>query len=132
MDSPNGVMGFLGNFMGGAKQQTPPQQAAMPFIPTNGIPGMPMMPPFAQQQSNVRNNYQSEVSIDDNTPSKLNRPEKLQDTISLNNILETMNKRQKEKEFQNNTVDNLSDEILKSIPSISSRKRGRTQKKRVM
>jgi hypothetical protein len=136
MDSPSGVMGFLGNFMNGAKQQAPPppQQPSMPFIPTTGIPGMPMIPPFSQQQSNSRSNYQSEMSVDDNTPSKLNKPEKLQDTISLNNILETMNKRQKEKELlQNNTgvVDNLSDEILKSSPSISSRKRGRAQKKRV-
>lgn len=121
MDSQSGIMGFLGNFMQSGKQQA--------AAPTD------TMPQFTKPKSPQNVNYQTETT-EDNTPSKLNNPQKIQDTIALNNILETMNKRNQEKEKQiikeknienliTHTPDEISDEILKSIPSISSKKRGR-------
>ena len=47
-------------------------------------------------QQQRKNNNPSETS-EDNMPSKMNDPQKLQDTIALNNILDTMKKRQNEK-----------------------------------
>ena len=119
MDSQNGIMSFLGNFMPQA-----PSQAAASTTPAS-------MPQFTKPQSPKIVNYQSETT-EDHTPSKLNNPQKIQDTIAINNILDTMNKRQQEKDKQlpkekhiESVIDDLSDEILKSIPSISSKKRGR-------
>lgn len=127
MDSQNGIMSFLGNFM----PQAPSQAAAS----TTPAP----MPQFTKPQSPQIVNYQTETT-EDHTPSKLNNPQKIQDTIAINNILDTMNKRQQEKDKQlpkekhiESVMDDLSDEILKSIPSISSKKRGRgTGRKKVV
>ena len=123
MDSQNGIMGFLGKFMPSAGAQ--PETITAPTA----------IPQFTKPQSPQNINYQTETT-EDITPSKLNNPQKIQDTITLNNILNTMNKRQQEKEKQiikeknieniiSNTHDDISDEILKSIPSISSKRKGR-------
>ena len=134
IDSPNGIMGFLGNFMNKG-QQSPPMQPTQPMQPMQPMQSIPQQRPFippgmppGMQRPMMQ---QSEMSVDDNTPSKLNNPEKLQDSISLNNIMERMNKRQQQKMNEEVVADNLSDEILKSIPSISSKKRGRVAKKRL-
>ena len=128
MDSQNGIMSFLGNFMPSAPSVPAPQ------IPTQVQQQMPMPNiQFTQSQPQPQQNYNQSETTEDNTPSKLNDPQKLQDTITLNNILETMNKRQQEKsrKVENESANgNLSDEILKSIPSISSKKRGRSKKVR--
>jgi hypothetical protein len=142
MDSQNGIMSFLGNFA--QQQQSQPQSTPMPVYPGPNKVGIPMqMPtpqftqpiiPIIQQESQKQNNLTE--TTEDNTPSKLNDPQKLQDSITLNNIIDTMNKRQMEKnsahirnKITNGNSDNLSEEILKSIPSISSKKRTRTKKK---
>lgn len=120
LDTNGGFMSFLGNMM--------PQQQAQSASP----PVQPQKPLF--NPPSPRKNTVAETT-EDNTPSKLQDPQKLQDTITLNNIMETMKKREQEKkiiqeqkEQKEMTESMIETDMIKSIPSLTTKRRGRPKK----
>jgi hypothetical protein len=108
---------------------------------------------FYQQQQNIQPNFYQQASNDndirlpnpselrrnksetteDFRPSKMNSPNNnyiSPDGIDIDNILKTMNERKMEKEQE--IVTETSDDILKSIPMNTQKKRGRPKKGNVV
>ena len=121
LDTQGGFMNFLGNLM--PKQSSTPASASQHQSPPPP-PQQPLFNPPLQQN----NNYTADTT-EDNTPSKLQDPQKLQDTITLNNIMEKM-KKQEEKKTQEINDSAIETDHVKSIPSMTMKKRGRPIKKR--
>lgn len=116
-DSQNGMMNMINNLI--SQQQ---QQQQQQFQPQQQRSPQQL---FQQQQQQSRNFDTTE----DNTPSKMNDPQKIQDTIALNNILDTMKKRQQEKNDMSESNMSMSVSENKVISSIGAKKRGRPSKK---
>ena len=90
-------------------QQQPQQQYQQMYIPN---------------PSELRNSKNVSETTDDRFPSKMNAP----DDIDINNILKTMNERQKEKDIRENTE--TTEDILKNITINSKKARGRGRPKK--
>lgn len=104
MDSTNGLMNFLGNFM----------------------PGQATVPPPATSTSQQQN-YQTET-VEDTTPSKIPDPQQLQDNISLTNIMNKMKKKQKKPTTVTNEQQEASVISTKTISTSGKRTRKPIQK----
>ena len=74
---------------------------------------------YIPNPSELRNSKNVSETTDDRFPSKMNAP----DDIDINNILKTMNERQKEKDIRENTE--TTEDILKNITINQKKTRGR-------
>ena len=114
LDSNNALKSLIGGLMGNNQpqqqyQQQPQQQYQQMYIPN---------------PSELRNSKNVSETTDDRFPSKMNAP----DDIDINNILKTMNERQKEKDIRENTE--TTEDILKNITINSKKARGRGRPKK--
>ena len=133
-ESQGSIMNMLNNMMSKQQQPQQTQQMPIPQMPMQMPQMMPMQMPqmqqmpvpqqmlFARQPQNVNHE-----TTDDNMPSKINDPHKIQDTIALNNILDTMKKRQLEKKEKSEKSESMNMTVSenKVIPAVTGRKRGR-------
>lgn len=134
-ESQGSIMNMLNNMMSKQQPQQAPQmqmpQMQMPqIIPQMSqiIPQMQQQMPIPQQMLFARQqNFNQAETTEDNMPSKISDPHKIQDTIALNNILDTMKKRQLEKKEKSEKSEsiNMTASENKVIPTITGKKRGR-------
>lgn len=106
MDAGSAFANVLGNFVGGVPQQ-------------NSIPN-------PNELKNMR--MEATETTEDQGPSKMQGP--IGDDIDINNILKQMQK-SNEKNTNANDEQNTSDDVFKSIPMNTKRRRGRPKKTNV-
>ena len=128
MDSSNAFKNIIGSFVGGKEAAQPPQ-------PQYSVPNEQYIP-SPQDLSNRK--YRAPVSetTEDFVPSKLKGPSNPlsgvnTEGVDINNILQTMNERKREKMAETARTD-TSDEVFKNIPmNTQKRGRGRPRKTKV-
>ena len=136
LDSNNALKSLIGGLMGNNQPQQQPQQQYQQQQPLQQYQQQQPLQQYQQQYqqqplqqyqqqiyipnpSELRNSKNVSETTDDRFPSKMNAP----DDIDINNILKTMNERQKEKDLRENTE--TSEDILKNITINSKKARGR-------
>jgi len=145
LDSNNALKSLIGGLMGNNQSQQQPQQQQYQQQPQQQqYQQQPQQylqqyqQQYQQQQqqqqqpqqqyqqqmyipnpSELRNSKNVSETTDDRFPSKMNAP----DDIDINNILKTMNERQKEKDIRENTE--TTEDILKNITINQKKTRGR-------
>jgi hypothetical protein len=142
LDSNNALKSLIGGLMGNNQSQQQPQQQYQQQPQQQQYQQQPQQylqqyqQQYQQQQqqqpqqqyqqqmyipnpSELRNSKNVSETTDDRFPSKMNAP----DDIDINNILKTMNERQKEKDIRENTE--TTEDILKNITINQKKTRGR-------
>ena len=136
LDSNNALKSLIGGLMGNNQSQQQPQQQQYQQQPQQYLQQYQQQYQQQQQQqqqpqqqyqqqmyipnpSELRNSKNVSETTDDRFPSKMNAP----DDIDINNILKTMNERQKEKDIRENTE--TTEDILKNITINQKKTRGR-------
>lgn len=135
LDSSNTFTNIISSFMG--QQQQQPQQQPQQQYPQNFGQEYEISIPNPNDLRNMQQRVEMTDTTEDPMPSKIQGPNNMNfgnlhaDNAEINNILKQMNARKQEKDREEKSAVESSEDVFKSIPLNTPKRRGRPKKQAV-